>query len=111
MKGRSLWQHPASLVLGPVIWSIWFVVIYATLSLACLQGWLVNGGDRPSAINVLLDGAGLVIAALLMAAAWASWRSASGKSFIPRTSAMVYACSAVASLLLAVPGLVMAPCV
>ncbi len=111
MTGRSFWYHPASLVLGPVVWSIWFVAIYATLSLACLQGWLVNGGDQPSAINVLLAGAGLVIAALLATAAWAAWRSASGKSFIPRTSAMVSACSAVSSLLLAVPGLVMAPCV
>ncbi|MGM0570526.1 hypothetical protein [Marinobacter sp.] len=110
MTRRGFWQHPASLLLGPVVWSIWFVVLYAVLSLACLQGWLVNGGDHPAAINLVLAGVGLLVAMVLMAAAWTAWRSPAETGFIPRTSAMVSACSAVASLLPAMPGLIMAPC-
>lgn len=108
MIRSGFWRHPASLVLGPVVWSVWFVVLYAVLSLACRQGWLVNGGDQPAAINLMLAVTGLLVAVLLFWAAVAAWRA--GASFIPRTSAMVSACSAVASLLLALPGLIMAPC-
>ncbi|MCK7545598.1 hypothetical protein MLC59_15635 [Marinobacter bryozoorum] len=110
MIRRRFWQHPASLLLGPVVWAVWFVVLYAVLSLACQQGWLVNGGDHPAVINLLLAGAGLLVALGLVTAALAAWRTPSQSDFIPRTSAMVSACSAVASLLLAVPGLIMAPC-
>lgn len=110
MIRRRFWQHPASLLLGPVVWAAWFVVLYAVLSLSCQLGWLVNGGDHPALINLLLAGAGLLVAMVLIAAAWAAWRIPSEKGFMPRTSALVSACSAVASLLLAAPGLIMAPC-
>lgn len=110
MTRRRFWQHPASLLLGPVVWSVWFVTLYGGLSLSCHLGWLVNGGDHPAAINLLLAGAGTLVALLLLAAALTAWRTPSEAGFIPRTSAMVSACSAVASLLLAAPGLIMAPC-
>lgn len=110
MIRRGFWRHPASLVLGPVVWSVWFVALYVVLSLACRQGWLVNGGDQPAAINLVLALTGLLVASVLLWAAVAAWRAGASGSFIPRTSAMVSACSAVASLLLALPGLIMAPC-
>ncbi|UZD65663.1 hypothetical protein [Marinobacter sp. AN1] len=110
MIRSRFWRHPASLLLGPVVWSLWFVMLYAMLSLSCLQGWLVNGGDHPAAINLLLAVAGLLVTLLLLISAWSAWRTPSETGFMPRTSAMVSACSAVASLLLVVPGLIMAPC-
>lgn len=110
MIPAGFWHHPAGLVVGPVVWSVWFVVLYAGPSLACRHGWLVAGGDGPAAINLLLAVSGLLVAGLLSLASVSAWRAGGRRGFLPQTSAMILACSAAASLLIALPGLIMAPC-
>lgn len=101
--------HPVHLVLGLIAWSLWFVIAYGGLSLACvsgLAGWWVNIG--------LLAG-GVLVGLALGCTAWRLWRKAprsqdSGR-FIARTGALLYLIPAFASVAIVLPGLLMAPCI
>lgn len=77
MKSCAIWSpvHPVQLVMGFIVWSLWFVAAYAGLSVAC------SLAPPPSVsawtwINLLLLGLTLIITALLLACAWRCWRAA-----------------------------------
>lgn len=125
--------HPAQLVIGFTIWSIWFIAMYAGLSVACQinppepqQGpftWL-NGG-----LFVLT----LLVSALLLYLAWRSGRycasvhrkdkaganpdnakasrsATSAGRFIGYVSTVLYLIAAAATLAGGLPVLVYSPC-
>ncbi|WP_205126655.1 hypothetical protein [Nitrincola tibetensis] len=113
--------HPAQIVMGFVIWSIWFIAMYGGLSVVCQlappdveQGpltWL-NGG--------LLTFALLVIA-LLLFLAWRSGRYCASRHkaseeavgferFVGYVSTVLYLIAAVATLAGTLPVLVLPPC-
>ncbi|GAA3964968.1 hypothetical protein [Allohahella marinimesophila] len=109
--------HPAHLVLGLVIWSVWFVLLYGGLSVACE---LAPPGAEQGALNWLnatLLVLGVFFFVMLLAGAYMSWRHAPSaesdqpqQRFLGRVAAAVYLFAAIASLAIAVPSLVMPPC-
>lgn len=109
--------HPAHLVLGLVVWSLWFVLLYGGLSVACA---LVPPESSQGAWN-WLNGTMLVLALVfaggLLMGAWSNWRHApsadDGKvrqRFLCRTAAAVYLFAALASLAISLPALLLPPC-
>jgi hypothetical protein len=111
--------HPAQLVIGLTIWSIWFVVMYAGLSVACQLAAPAEQGAL-NWFNVSLFLFTLVVLAVLLALAWRSGRAclqqrkvnnAGGvKHFTGYVSTVLYLASAVATLAGGLPVLVFVPC-
>ncbi|WP_151704599.1 hypothetical protein [Nitrincola alkalilacustris] len=113
--------HPAQIVIGFVIWSIWFIAMYGGLSVACQLAppevekgaftWL-NGG---------LIAFTLLVFALLLFLAWRSGRYCASKHkesddavgferFVGYVSTVLYLIAAVATLAGGLPVLVLSPC-
>lgn len=67
--------HPAQLLLGLILWSLWFVAIYAGLSVACALAPPAAGQGALTAINGGLALLTLVTLALLV---WLAWRGLCG---------------------------------
>ncbi|MDX1536176.1 hypothetical protein [Arsukibacterium sp.] len=112
--------HPAQLVIGLTIWSIWFVAMYAGLSVVCQ---LAPPASEPGALNwlnVSLFLLTLLVLAVLLALAWRTGRAclqqhkannAGGvKHFTGYVSTVLYLASAIATLAGGLPVLVFAPC-
>lgn len=114
------WSAPLHLVLGLVIWAVWFVLLYGGLSLA----WefappAAEEGPR-TWVNVLMVALAIPVTAGLL---YASCRCAqlgleatpgmtsSTRAFIRIVSLSVYLASAAGALALVIPGLVLPPCV
>lgn len=108
--------HPLHLVLGFVLWSIWFVAMYAGLSVACaLQPPAPTSGPG-TAINLGLLLLTLATAALLFWLAWKCWH-ATGKvdrhlqRFLSQIAAGLYLTAALAALVGGLPVALLPPCV
>ncbi|MDX1677012.1 hypothetical protein [Arsukibacterium sp.] len=113
--------HPAQLVIGLTIWSIWFVAMYAGLSVACQ---LAAPAEQQGPVNWLSAGLflfTLLVLALLLALAWRTGRAclqrrksadnAAGVNyFTGYVSSVLYLAAAVATLAGGLPVLVFAPC-
>lgn len=105
--------HPFELVLGLIVWSAWFVALYGGLSLACTH---VPPDPRAGAatwLNALLAAFTLVTATWLAWRAYACWRLAADgarRGFVATLSAGVYVAAAVATLVIGVPVILLAPC-
>ena len=125
--------HPAQLVIGFTIWSLWFIAMYAGLSVACQ----LNPPDMQQGPFTLLN-AGLfvltlLVTALLLFLAWRSGRycasvhrkdkagvnsddakanhsATSAGRFIGYISTVLYLIAAAATLAGGLPVLVYAPC-
>lgn len=110
-------DHPVQFVLGLAIWSLWFVVMYAALSVGC--EFFPPATER--VFNPLT--AGLLIFTLLImllftALALRSWRYrryaktlSQTQRFIVRVGLALYLLAALATLAGAAPALVLSPCV
>lgn len=101
-------NHPAHLVLGLTIWSIWFVAMYAGLSVYCS----LAGDHQPiegiPLINIsLLALTAITCVPLAVLAVWC-WRNATG--FPGRVSAMLYIASVIATISVAIPVFFVPPC-
>lgn len=69
-------ESPWQLVAGFALWSVWFVVAYGGVSLACSPRWTAGAPTPGNAANaVLMLATGLTIA-LLVLAAWRCLRHA-----------------------------------
>lgn len=107
-------NHPMQLVWGLTIWAIWFVAVYGGLSVACAA----TDWQRESPLS--LNNALLLLATIptvllltwLMKRCWRARQPAPGyRRFIAAVSAALYAASALATIAVAVPILLLPPCV
>ncbi|MDR6982532.1 heme/copper-type cytochrome/quinol oxidase subunit 2 [Rheinheimera pacifica] len=110
--------HPAQLVLGFSIWSIWFIAMYAGLSVVCQLAAPAPADSAGNWLNYTLWGLTLVVLALLLLLAWRGWRYCrSGQNgsgtprFIGYVSTVLYLMAALATLVGGLPVLVLPPCI
>ena len=66
--------HPAQLVIGLIIWSIWFVVMYAGLSVVCQLAPSPALQRGVSWLNIGLAAFSVVVILLLVVLGWRSGR-------------------------------------
>lgn len=114
--------HPVHLALGLTVWSLWFVVVYGGVSLACAgPGAEAGGFGLPGVRVVLLAFTGLTALALGLAARWC-WRGArhlastpgplmGDARFVAHMSAWLYALAAGSAVFVGLPLLVVPACV
>jgi peptidoglycan/LPS O-acetylase OafA/YrhL len=105
--------HPLQLALGLIIWSGWFVLIYAALSIGCAFALPDNSLSPVNWLNALLLVLTLLATALLGYLAWRCWRAPiqrGDRHFIARVAAGVYLASAVSTLAIGLPVVVLPPC-
>jgi len=106
--------HPLHLVLGLIVWAVWFVVLYGGVSVACKLAPPDPAAGALTWINTLLMPLTLVVVALLGWTAWWCWQSAETeplRRFLARTAACLYLLSALATLAVAMPMLFLPPCI
>lgn len=110
--------HAIQLVMGLIIWAVWFVVLYGLQGVAC-------GVAPPAAelgpftwVNAVLLGLGLCVTLLLLYAAYRCWKAApdpargdSHRQFIARAGAGIYLFSAVSAAAVTLPVVMYPPCV
>lgn len=107
-------NHPMQLMWGLTIWAIWFVAVYGGLSVACAAtDWQ---RESPLSLNnalLLLVTIPVVLLLIwLMKRCWRARQPAPGyRRFIAAVSAALYAASALATIAVAVPILLLPPCV
>ena len=111
-------SHPLQLVLGLVVWSAWFVLLYGGLSVGCALAPPAPEAGTANWLNALLLLATLATTVLLTLWARSCWRAA-GRSkdngaqtrFITRIAAGVHLVAAAATLAVGLPTLALPPCV
>lgn len=113
-------EHPAQLVMGFTIWSLWFIAIYAGLSVACQLAPPAVQQGAMTWLNAGLFVFTLLVMALLVSLAWRSARyclSAQRERkvggvtpFIGYVSTVLYLLAAIATLAGGLPVLVFTPC-
>lgn len=102
------------LVLGFAIWSLWFVSLYAALSLGCAFAPPAGSSGPFTWINAMLLVLTLPIVALLLGLAWRCWQARAQtdhRRFVVRLAAALHLVAAIATLAIGVPVLVLPPCV
>lgn len=109
--------HPVQISLGLVVWSIWFVALYAGLAVACELAPGVPG-KGPLLLNVGFGVFTLATAALLALSAAACLRALRREPerpprdrFVARVGAAVHLIALAATLFIGVPLLGLPPCV
>ena len=107
-------SHPAQLLLGLTLWSLWFVAIYAGLSVACALSPPVAEQGALTAIN---GGIALLTLATLALLAWLAWRglcagrqAAGGGRFIALVGAGLHVYAAAGVAFVAWPLVALPPC-
>lgn len=112
--------HPVNLVLGLIIWALWFVVLYGGLSVACAFAPPQTEAGAWTWINAVSLVLALIVSGYLLVCAYRCWKASSPshvveveplQTFTSKTSAAVYLVSAFASLMLALPGVLLPPCI
>lgn len=106
--------HPLQLLLGLTLWSIWFIAVYATLSVGCSFAAPAVTAGALNWINGLLLVLTLLTLAFLVTAAWRCWHAPlqdEQPRFIARTAAALHGVAAITTLAISVPILVLPPCV
>lgn len=106
--------HPLQLALGLIIWSVWFVLIYSVLSIGCAFAMSDNSLSPLNWLNALILVLTLLTTALLGFLAWRCWQApvAPGNHhFVARVASGIYLASAVSTLAIGLPVLVLPPCV
>ncbi|MBB3331921.1 hypothetical protein BDK63_002812 [Halomonas campaniensis] len=113
---RRWWapSHPAQLLLGLTLWSLWFVVLYGGLSVACALAPPRPGQGAFTAIN---GGLALLTLATLALLGWLAWRglraggvSVGGSRFIALTGAGLHLFSAAGVAFVGLPIVTLPPC-
>lgn len=101
-------SHPMHLVLGLVIWSLWFIAIYGGLSVYCsvAEDHPASGIFHPLNIGLLIFTA-ITCVKLAVLATWC-WRNTKG--FPGRVSAMLYVAALIATIAVAAPIVYLPPC-
>lgn len=112
--------HPAQLIIGLIIWSLWFVAMYAGLSVVCQLAPSPALQRGVSWLNIGLAAFSVLVILLLVVLAWrngyycAAQHQRKGSSGAPRfigyVSTVLYLAAAVATAAGGLPVLVLAPC-
>ena len=109
-------SHPLHLVIGLMVWSLWFVALYGGLSVGCaLAPPDVALGARTWLNGLLLALTALTLVWLLLRMGL-SWRAARGSQagsrerFVTTLSAALYLVAAVSTLVIGLPILGLPPC-
>ena len=119
--------HPVQLTLGLIIWALFFIVLYASLSIACQQSTISESTTPINGLSVGLFIFTLAVTAGLLYQARRVWRllqknrhnpaanqptscRAPGE-FIGRISVAVYLVAALACLLSGLPAIFLKPCI
>lgn len=124
VKRKLTWLspgHPAQIVMGFVIWSLWFIAMYGGLSVACQLAPPDTGQGAFTWINGGLFALTLLVMALLVFLAWRSGRycasqhkagaeAAGFERFVGYVGTVLYLIAAVATLAGGLPVLVLTPC-
>lgn len=107
-------SHPLHLVLGPIIWAIWFALMYAVLSVVCQVAPPSASLGALTWLNAKLLVLTLLVTLLLLVPALRCWRAsgelAAHQRFMARVSAAVYLLSAASTVAVGLPVLVLPPC-
>jgi hypothetical protein len=99
---RWRWDDPRQLVLGLLLWSLWFVAVYGGHALACRAG-----APTPWIVTALLASTAIVVTVL----AWAAWRClaavrtlpAGVARFLARSAAALHAVAALSTVFVGLP--------
>ena len=112
--------HPAQLAMGLIIWSIWFIAMYAGLSVVCHLAPPAKQQSADSWLNIGLAAFSVTVILLLVALAWRSGRYCAAQHqrqgrngtyrFIGYVSTVLYLAAALATFAGGLPVLVLAPC-
>jgi uncharacterized membrane protein SirB2 len=104
--------HPLQLVLGLILWSLYFVLVYSGLSIACAVA-PPDTTDSRSWINALLLIFTIVVTVALLFLAYRQWRISTDSygRFIARVAAAVYFAAAISTLAVGLPVIALPPCV
>jgi hypothetical protein len=109
--------HPMQLALGLIIWSAYFVAIYAGMSVGCAVAPPDELHGPWTWINGVLLLLTLVTAVLLLYWSRACWRAPANRDvdqhgrFVARMGALVYLIAAGAVVAVGAPLLVLPPCI
>lgn len=108
--------HPLQLALGLIVWSVWFVVLYGGLSVACAVVPPAATLGVITWVNGLLLLLTLATTALLAYWARVCWRAAAGEitrqqRFVGRIAAGVHLIAAGSTLAVGLPVIALPPCV
>ena len=110
--------HPIQLVLGLSIWAIWFVIIYAGLSVACERQPVGLEQGSLTSLNLVLMAFTMLTCGLLLFMAHRNWRRARrvwtelshAQRFIVRLSVALDMVAALVTLAVGLPAVVLPPC-
>lgn len=108
--------HPLHLVLGLALWALWFVILYAGLSIVCTVAPPAADQGALTLVNSAVLAGGVAVAGALCWCARYVLRAAGTRARQPgevpaSVSVALYTVSAVASLAIALPGVLLPPCV
>lgn len=106
--------HPLHLAIGLTVWFVYFIIVYGGMSVGCEISEARNSTHPFNIINGFVL---LVTMAFTIPLAWLAWkchRATPNKPtqgrFVLRLSAVLYAISALATLLVGLPGVIYPPC-
>lgn len=106
--------HAWHLVLGLTLWFAWFCATYGGLAVACAVAPPSPSQGAWTWLNLAVLLLAALFSAAFSAAAWASAR-ANGKGerqrFMARAATALHAIAALSTLMVALPAVVMTPCV
>lgn len=117
MIGRALWlrtEHPMQLVLGLMIWSLWFVAVYGGLSVVCAVAPPRAEQGALTGVNLGLGVLTLVTLGLLfwmMQRCMAAARRETGRAcFMSMLAGGLYLFASVSVAFVGLPLLMLPPC-
>ncbi|KHL68329.1 MULTISPECIES: hypothetical protein [Pseudomonas] len=106
-------EHPLHSILGLVIWSLWFVALYAGQGLGCALAPPAPADGAATWLNAVLGVFTGLTVLLLLGLALFSWRSAAAGSpqrFVLRLAAGVHLVGAAATVFIGLTLLGLPPC-
>jgi len=109
-------SHPLHLVLGLIVWSVWFVALYGGLSVGCALAPPDAELGARTWLNGLIGALTAITIAWLILRTWVCWRAArasmagSRGRFVTTLSTALYAVAAVSTLVIGLPVLGLPPC-
>jgi hypothetical protein len=108
--------HPMQLALGLIVWTVFFVALYAGLSVGCAVAPPDEAQGPLTWINGALLALTLLTTVVLLRWSWKCWRARRDSTgaqgtFLPAMGAAVHLIAAAATLAIAAPVLVLPPCV
>lgn len=113
---KLAFTHPLHLVIGFIIWSLWFIGVYGGVSLACMASATPETLTATSWINIVLMIFTLLTVAVLLILAYKCWREPVPEGakkqhhFTLRLSAALYLSAAISTLAVGLPILALPPC-